>query len=94
MLTIRITNDKTGTDEAANYRYLVSTNLSLLAHGRIEGHNRADGWRALVREMVAPGMLDALRHTREHLQMMVSEKIIEYYDFSEIDIAITQAKGD
>ena len=51
MLTINIHNDGTGTDEAANYRYAVIDNNVRIAHGRVTGHNSADGWRELVRRV-------------------------------------------
>ena len=52
MLTITIRNVGTGTDNAANYAYTVMVNGREIATGEVTGHNRADGWRELVR-MVA-----------------------------------------
>jgi len=61
MLLIEIVNDKTGTDQSANYTVrVVSTRtvstgqpfgLETLALGHVTGHNRADGWRKLVRDV-------------------------------------------
>lgn len=48
MLTIRITNDGEGTNESANYRYFVFVNQKEIERGAIRGHNRNDGWAALV----------------------------------------------
>lgn len=48
MLKIEITNDETGTDESANYTYVVRVGDKILESGTIEGHNRSDGWRYLV----------------------------------------------
>ena len=49
MLTIYITRDRDDTDDtAARYGYVVKSNYETLATGRVEGHNRIDGWRALV----------------------------------------------
>lgn len=61
MLIIHIINDGTGTDDAANYSYGVWINHEKIASGHVKGHNRADGWRALVRELVAPGMEQACK---------------------------------
>ena len=49
MITIQIQNDGTGTDESANYDWRVGINFHLIARGRVEGFNRADGWRELLR---------------------------------------------
>ncbi len=68
MLTITIINDSTGTDDAANYHYEIAINWIIVGEGRIKGHNRADGWRALVREMVAPGLLDACESAHHWLE--------------------------
>lgn len=51
MLTIRITNDGDGTNERANYHYFVYVNQREIEHGAIQGHNRKDGWAALVKSM-------------------------------------------
>ena len=52
MLTINIRNDGTGTDEAANYTYNVMVNRKVIAIGEVKGHQRMDGWRALVRRVL------------------------------------------
>lgn len=49
MLILLIQNDGTGTDQAANYTYEVRVNYHVIERGRVEGHNRKDGWRELVR---------------------------------------------
>jgi hypothetical protein len=41
----------------------------------------------------APTMYDELKKARDNLQMMVSEGILEYYDFAGIDAAIYKAEG-
>ena len=51
MLTIRITNDGEGTNESANYRYFVFINQKEIERGEIQGHNRKDGWAALVKSI-------------------------------------------
>ena len=48
MLRLIILNDGLGTDENASYEYRVYVNYELIDTGRVEGHNRKDGWRALV----------------------------------------------
>lgn len=52
MLTIRLLNDGTGPHDAANYQVTVLVNLTIIWTGRVEGHNRADGWPALVSKML------------------------------------------
>jgi len=54
MLTIEIRNTGTGTDENANYDYSVFVNGSKIASGTVIGHNRADGWPALVKRIAEP----------------------------------------
>lgn len=49
MLTIFIRNDGTGDKKIGNYVVSVAVNGMVIARERIEGHKRADGWRALVR---------------------------------------------
>ena len=51
MLTINIRNDGTGPDNAANYAYFVLVNSKVIAMGEVKNHNRADGWRELVRRV-------------------------------------------
>lgn len=53
MLTITIIN--IGGDEIADYSYLVTANREIIAQGAIKNHNRADGWRALVRRLLEEG---------------------------------------
>ena len=52
MLTIKIHNDSTGTQESANYEYNVYINGRVIEHGEIKGHNRNDGWRKLVQTVI------------------------------------------
>jgi hypothetical protein len=54
MLIIKILNDRSGTDESANYNYGVYVNERRIANGRVEGHNRNDGWDVLVRRICNP----------------------------------------
>ena len=48
MLSITFLNDKTGTEDVANYEVTVWVNRDVVARGRVEGHQRAEGWQALV----------------------------------------------
>lgn len=48
MLTVRIFNDGTGDETTGNYRYTVAVNHRFIAYGAIRGHNRAEGWAALL----------------------------------------------
>ena len=57
MLRLAIINDGLGTDENASYEYRVYVNYELIDTGRVEGHNRKDGWRALV-GMIAEEAVD------------------------------------
>ena len=57
MLRLAILNDGLGTDENASYEYRVYVNYELIDEGRVEGHNRKDGWRALV-GMIAKESVD------------------------------------
>ena len=53
MLTVYIVRDATYQDDkAARYGYIVQENYNTIASGRIKGHNRADGWRELVRRVL------------------------------------------
>lgn len=53
MLTIYIKRDADDTDDtAACYAYVVRVNDETIAAGRVEGHKRIDGWRALVRRVL------------------------------------------
>ncbi len=51
MLIVLVHNDGTGTKEIANYDYEVRINHGVIERGRVQGHNRKDGWRALIREI-------------------------------------------
>ena len=57
MLRLVIINDGLGADENASYEYRVYVNYELIDEGRVEGHNRKDGWRALV-GMIAEEAVD------------------------------------
>jgi hypothetical protein len=49
MLTVKIQNDGTGTNEDANYNYKVFVNDKEISHGRVCHHNRDNGWAELVK---------------------------------------------
>ena len=57
MLIIKIQNNGTGTDSAANYRYQVMVNEKIIESGSIMNHNRKNGWRNLV-GMMLPEMYE------------------------------------
>ena len=48
MLTITFVNDGSGDRETGHYDVAISINGRVIAKERVEGHKRADGWRALV----------------------------------------------
>lgn len=52
MLIIYIHNDGTGTESSSNYDYEINVNLKQIAGGRIEGHNRSDGWITLLKMLI------------------------------------------
>ena len=49
MLLIKIVNDGSGDSKTGNYDYEVFVNKELIASGKVENHNREEGWRKLVR---------------------------------------------
>lgn len=60
MLLVTLHNDGTGDENIANYdcKVLVTispTKLQTIALGRVEGHKRGDGWRALLRKLADEG---------------------------------------
>lgn len=48
MLIITFHNDGTGDVIEGNYDYSVYINKDLIYTGRLEGHNRLDGWQDLI----------------------------------------------
>lgn len=52
MLTITFRNDGTGDGRVGNYDVVVRVNSLVIAERRIEGHDRAEGWRGLVRMLL------------------------------------------
>jgi hypothetical protein len=50
MLTLYIRNVRTKND-IADYEYLVMVNAEKIAEGKIKKHNRADGWKPLVKRI-------------------------------------------
>ena len=51
MLIVLVHNDGTGTEKRANYDYEVRINNEVIERGHIQGHDRKDGWQALIREI-------------------------------------------
>jgi hypothetical protein len=51
MLILLIHNDGTGANNNANYDVEVRVNERLIWQGRVEGHNRDDGWPMLLRQL-------------------------------------------
>lgn len=50
-LIIVFHNDSTGTDNVGNYNVSVYVNQRLIDTARVEGHERKDGWRELVKKL-------------------------------------------
>ena len=51
MLMIQIINDDTGDEKEENYDCEVYLNRQLLWTGRIEKHNRMEGWEGLLQKL-------------------------------------------
>lgn len=51
MLLITLVNDKTGSHAVGNYDCRIFINRTLLATGRVENYDRADGWQGLVKKL-------------------------------------------
>lgn len=51
MLIVEAHNDGTGSNDSANYNVRVKVNRDVIATLRVEGHNRDDGWRALLHQI-------------------------------------------
>lgn len=52
MLMIFIHNDGTGPENHSNYEYEVRVNDETIERGTLKDHDRADGWRALVSQLI------------------------------------------
>ena len=68
MLHIRLYNDGTGDEDTGHYNYQVNINYDTVGKGRIEGHNRQDGWRILViklAEQIAKEMIGEAKQDEE-----------------------------
>lgn len=50
-LIIVFHNDGTGTDDVGNYNVTVYVNQRVIDITRVEGHERKDNWRKLVRKL-------------------------------------------
>jgi len=51
MLILKIHNDSTGDKLIGNYNYSVFVNYDKIAEGRIENHNRLNGWEGLIQKL-------------------------------------------
>ena len=49
MLIVKIVNDGKGTNENASYIYTDFVNDQEIARGEVDGHNRNDGWKTLLK---------------------------------------------
>ena len=52
MLIIKIQNDGSGNVKVGNYKYQVLVNDMVIEYGDIEGHERKEGWRGLLLNLV------------------------------------------
>ena len=79
-LIVVLTNDGTGTDESANYRWSVRVNGRILFSGRTTGHNRKGGVWGLLGQLAIEqlGIAGAESHsTKGELSLgPVGEKVI------------------
>jgi hypothetical protein len=48
VLILEIANELTHTDNSANYSYVVKVNSQTISYGKVFGHQREHGWKALV----------------------------------------------
>ena len=51
MLLITFTNDTTGSEKVGNYDVAVYLNNTVIWRGRVEGHERGEGWQGLVEQL-------------------------------------------
>lgn len=65
MLVVEFLNDKTGSDEAANYRVRVTVNGREIATTTVKGHPRADHWTGLLARCAAQNY-PAPTESRDH----------------------------
>ena len=80
-LIITLTNDGTGTDKSANYRWAVYVNKNRLFAGRLTGHDRGSGPWALLAQLAAEqmGIAGAGSHSAKGDILQVSaQKAITY----------------
>ena len=79
-LHLVLTNDGTGTDKSANYRWAVYVNKNRLFAGRLTGHDRGSGLWALLAQLAAEqlGIAGAESHSAkgEPFLGQVGEKAI------------------
>lgn len=52
MLIIKVTNDDTGDERVGNYDYAVLVGSTIIAEGRVDGHERSQGWKELIRKLL------------------------------------------
>jgi hypothetical protein len=55
MLIVLAHNDGTGSNESANYNVEVRINEGTIWKGRIEGHDRSEGWTTLLYRIANAG---------------------------------------
>jgi len=54
MVEIKIWNDETKTGDFADYEYTVRIGDKIIESGKIVGHNKNNGWRALLVWITTP----------------------------------------
>jgi len=52
MLIITVHNESTGTNDSANYTYVVSVNRDVICAGEVLDFNRDMGWEALIDQVL------------------------------------------
>lgn len=77
MLHLTIHNDSTGSDDIGNYNCNVYINKSLLASFRIENHNRAGGWKKLIKscsDKISSGDINEFNILRDMLEYIIQQE--------------------
>jgi hypothetical protein len=73
MLLILVHNDGTGSEETGNYDYEVRINNEVIERGRIQGHNRKDGWRALIKEIANHQQTSPTDPNQETIDFLITQ---------------------
>lgn len=62
MLIVELIREAPASVSPASYTAVVRINRDVIWRGRVEGHNRADGWPALLRQLADAAETTAAPH--------------------------------